>query len=275
MAPKKAKIAKAKAAPFKKGNEAGRRKINNEPSSKVSNPRRRLDKRDRPAENRKEKNAALREKHRLRKIAESKQTDSPLPDNWHPRKYGKDGDGPSSYTNNEVADLQDNVFELKKALAKSESEKSLLQDANDELLRALAKYPGVQQRPDRTNEQVNQPGFQELEWPELPDNHERDALWTAAAGGSRKDTRKKKNTAAELRTELKEKNAALTEATEKFSVAEQDRNSMQQGGQQLYQEWQNTKDRYEFLKGLASQKGLPMTDERIDELIEKRQRRQR
>lgn len=256
MAPKKAKIAKAKAAPFKKGNEAGRRKINNEPSSKVSNPRRRLDKRDRPAENRKEKNAALREKHRLRKIAESKQTDSPLPDNWHPRKYGKDGDGPSSYTNNEVADLQDTIFELQKRLAKSESDKKDLMQQR------------ITQPPDADD-------FQELEWPELPDNHERDAIWTAAAGGSRKDIRKKKNTAAELRTELKEKNAALTEATEKFSVAEQDRNSMQQGGQQLYQEWQNTKDRYEFLKGLASQKGLPMTDERIDELIEKRQRRQR
>ena len=239
-----------KAAPFKKGNKAGCRKIRNEPSSKSSKPRLRLNKRDRPNKARKPKNAALREKYSLRKIAESKQTDNPLPDNWRPRKLGKDGDGPSSYTNNEVADLQDTIFELQKRLAKSESDKKDLMQQR------------ITQPPDADD-------FQELEWPELPDNHERDAIWTAAAGGSRKDIRKKKNTAAELRAELKEKNAALTEATEKLSVAEQDRNSMQQGGEQLYLELQNTKARYEFLKGrfTSKQTGAAMTDEAIDAII--------
>ena len=117
---------KAKAAPFKEGNRAGRRKTSSSSSShqppavQVSKPRRRLNKINRSAAKRKEKNANLREKARLKKIAQSQQTDNPLPCDWHPRKYGKSGDGPSSYTNNEVAELLYNLEQAKQAQAKAQ-----------------------------------------------------------------------------------------------------------------------------------------------------------
>jgi hypothetical protein len=115
--------AKAKAAPFRTWNVAAKSRgydADRTPRTATSAPRR-LNKRDRPNTERMTKNSNQREKYIRGKIAKSKSTDEPLPNNWRPRKYGR-GDGPKSYSNNEVAALQDQIVNLQRFLFDSGNE---------------------------------------------------------------------------------------------------------------------------------------------------------
>ena len=66
---------------------------------------------------------------------------------------------------------------------------------------------------------------------------------------------------------------AHQETKQELADTEKQRKDTQEGAEGLYKDFETMRRRYEFLKDrCASKKGMPMTDEALDEMIEKRQR---